>query len=57
MYLRDRMERIYDRSYYVLLIIWVCFVLFVALYSAGWLEWIWRGLLIIFTRGRSDPAA
>ncbi len=56
-YLKNRMARIYERSSLILLIISICFVLFVAFFSAEWLETIWRGLLIILTRGRSDPAA
>ncbi|AOG09601.1 hypothetical protein BSY240_848 [Agrobacterium sp. RAC06] len=56
-YLKKRMQAIGRRSSQVFLISWVFLVLFVALYSNNWLEMIWRGLLIILTRGRSDPAA
>jgi hypothetical protein len=56
-YLRERMERIYDRAGYLLLMVGVLFVLFVTFYSDDWLQTLWRGVLIIMTRGRSDPAA
>jgi hypothetical protein len=56
-YLRERMERIYDRAGYLLLAFGVLFVLFVTFYSDDWLHTLWRGLLIIMARGRHDPGA
>lgn len=56
-YLRERMERIYDRAGYLLLMVGVLFVLFATFYSDDWLQTLWRGLLIIMARGRHDPGA
>ncbi len=56
-YLRDRVERLYDHAGYLFLIVGVLFVLFVTFYSDDWLQTLWRGVVIIMTRGRSDPAA
>ncbi|SMC81806.1 hypothetical protein [Rhizobium sp. RU36D] len=50
------MKRLYDRAGYLLLAFGFLFVLFVAFHSDDWLVMMWRGLLILFTGGRSDPA-
>ena len=55
-YLRDRMKRIYDRAGCLILILGMLLVLYVTFSSDNWLQTLWRGLLIILTRGRSDPA-